>query len=880
MGFTLFSDSGGGDVRQKQEDAVLHRLGCTVCPLNKFPGRMPATGAERPLIYCIGEAPGRTEIEEGEQFIGESGQLLRPLFPRAVRDKIRWNNVVRSHPPKNRTPEHTEIEACRPSVVKDIEQSQPRAIFGFGNVPLNWVSGFSGITMWRGRHMPVYVGNHPCWYFPMFHPAYLLRQRRRGHDVGSEEERMFRFDMERALRLVNTLPLAQPHTNDDALADLELLLETSDSMLARLEVLLAEAAEAPVAGIDYETVGIRPYNSPYKNPKILSAAVSTDRGSFAFPFDHPDVTWSNVNRQHLNELWVKFLRTAKCLKTSHNLSFELEWTGVFFGIDLIRAGQWEDTATQASILDERTGRSKPGCFSLEFLVQQHFGFNLKKLSPLDRADLSREPIEQVLRYNAMDAKYHLMLWERQYEALHSAGLLDAYALALRRVPTVVLSQIKGVPVDQGEVLILKDKYEKRIAAIEKKIEAVPVVSKFKREMGKPFNPASNPDVLRVFDKMLQCKEVWVIDKYTEEKRASVDVNVLKEIAKRHELAQLIIELRQSSKRKATYIDPMLKGSPLIYSDGLLHAKFNTYFAETGRLSCDDPNLQNYPKRDEEAKEVRKPIAANCEFNSTEFKAVQLGLIDPEELRRQKKIIAAFDYGQIEARVIAMFTKDKAFVKSLWENYDVHMEWAERLARAYPARVGGSKNFTDKKVMKTFRTDIKNQWTFPLFFGAQLESAASYLQIPVEKLAPEYKEFWRQFAGVKAWQEEQLAFYQEHGYVECLTGRRRHGPMSTNQIYNSPVQGTAAEIVLDAMSRLSELGKTELQPEINIHDDLTFLRVEEARLDEHIEAVLDVMLDVPFPWINVPITVELSVGYDWMSLEEVGKFSTEDWWKKK
>src|SRR5262249_26087596 len=142
---------------------------------------------------------------------------------------------------------------------------------------------------------------------------------------------------------------------------------------------------------------------------------------------------------------------------------------------------------------------------------------------------------------------------------------------------------------------------------------------------------------------------------------------------------------------------------VIYPDKLVHAQFNTFFAETGRLSCEDPNLQFFPKREEATRELRLPISAppGC-------------------------YVLAIDYGQIEARVIAMFTKDKNFVKSLWERYDVHMEWAERLSRAYPNRVGGSKNFTDKKVMKNFRTDIKNQWTFPLFFGAKLESAAGFL----------------------------------------------------------------------------------------------------------------------------------------------------------
>jgi DNA polymerase I-like protein with 3'-5' exonuclease and polymerase domains len=251
------------------------------------------------------------------------------------------------------------------------------------------------------------------------------------------------------------------------------------------------------------------------------------------------------------------------------------------------------------------------------------------------------------------------------------------------------------------------------------------------------------------------------------------------------------------------------------------------------------------------------------------------------------LIVAFDYGQIEARVIAMFTRDRVFCKALWENYDIHMEWAERLARAYPARIGGKQNLTDKKVMKDFRTDIKNQWTFPLFFGARLESAAEYLKIPEETLRPHYNEFWRTFSGVKGWQERLLESYRKIGYVECLTGRRRRGPLTLNQVINSPVQGSAAEIVLDGMSRLSEAGDSELQPEINIHDDLTYCRVPIKRVDDIAEKVISAMLSPPFDFINVPITVEMSVGQNWMpydaklnpeGLNDVGVFSSDKWFK--
>lgn len=847
---SLLSQQAAVDLRSANNVALLHKLECKACPLNNtVGGKLAPTGTSKPLVYILGEAPGANEVKERAQFVGESGQLLRAKIPRKYRDQLRFNNCARSRPPGNETPDKVILECCRPSVVKDIEQTKPRAILGFGNVPLDWVSGFNGITLWRGRKMPVRIGSHTCWYYPLAHPTFLLRQRR-GEGLPSEEERMFAFDMQRAFAEIESLPEPSVHTAEDVRRGVEIITEFGKEGVRQVEQALKWAAEQPVIGIDYETNGIRPYTA---GSKVLTAAVATGTRAIAFPFAHPEAAWTPSELAEVTSLWQNFLRTAKGIKAVHNLAFELEWTAVKFGSDLVRAGRWEDTATQACIVDERKGERKPGCFSLEFLVQQYFGFNLKKLAGVNRKDLENAPFEAVLQYNAGDAKYHCLLWEKLHQEIKREGLQHAYKLALRSVPTVVLTQVKGLLVNQTEVASLQKKYAEKLVEAEAKIKGLDVVKAFQRKRGQAFKPLSNQDVLYVFKDMLNRSEVLVEDKYTKKQKYSADEKVLEQIE--HPLAAALLDLRHFTKRKSTYVDPLAPGSPILYPDGCLHAQFNTIFAETGRTSCDAPNLQNFPKRDSEAKEVRKQI------------------VPPDGCS-----ILAFDYGQIEARVIAMFTKDKRFCKALWERYDVHLEWAERLARAYPARVGGKKNLTDKKAMKDFRTDVKNQWTFPLFFGARVQSAAGYLKIPEQVVRPLYKEFWEQFSGVKAWQEKQLEFYHEHGYVEGLTGRRRRGPLSLNQVFNSPVQGTAAAIVIDAMSRLSELGDPELQPEINIHDDLTFIRIPKHRVDAVAERVITEMLKVPFPWVNVPITVEGSIGPNWLEMEEFGAFSSDEWFK--
>jgi DNA polymerase-1 len=241
-----------------------------------------------------------------------------------------------------------------------------------------------------------------------------------------------------------------------------------------------------------------------------------------------------------------------------------------------------------------------------------------------------------------------------------------------------------------------------------------------------------------------------------------------------------------------------------------------------------------------------------------------------------RVFLEADFGQIEARVIAMFSRDRVFTKALWERYDVHQEWAERLAHAYPARIGGQKNLKDKETMKRFRTDVKNQFVFPLFFGATLRKASSELSIPMEVVKPIYDDFWKTFEGVKQYQDRMERDYKKKGYVECLTGRRRRAPLSYNQIVNSPVQGTASDIVVDGMNRLSETEEWYLQANLNIHDSLVF-EIDDDKLDDHVEVIVREMLNCRYEWINVPLTVEVSIGYEnWQDMEPVGTFSSDEW----
>ena len=203
----------------------LHAHKCWLCPLRKeWPHlkhfKLNPHGSDTAPIYFLGEAPGAEETEQGIPFVGVAGQTLRFRVPEEYEPDIRWNNVLRCRPPKNRNPDPIEIEACRPYIIEDIEFAKPVAIFGFGNYPLQWMLGQSGITKWRGRKVPVKIGEHACWFFPMFHPSYINRM----EYAAPDEEFVFALDLHRAFEQVYA-GLEEPvvHTKEQAMKDVQIV---------------------------------------------------------------------------------------------------------------------------------------------------------------------------------------------------------------------------------------------------------------------------------------------------------------------------------------------------------------------------------------------------------------------------------------------------------------------------------------------------------------------------------------------------------------------------------------------------------------------------------------------------------------------------------
>lgn len=826
--------------KAQASDELLHKLECRACPLNKVriqSPKMEASGSKQPVVYMLGEAPGKTEDEEGIHFVGNAGEYLRPHVPPRWRSKVRWNNTIRCWPGEgNPDPTKVQLECCRPSIERDIEETKPDAIIGLGNVPLTWSGKPSGTELWRGRRFPIQIGDHICWYYVMWHPSFLLHTKKNNY-FKSDYEVAFSNDMKKAFAEIEAgLPVPVVHDAKFARKDITCVTGRKSKDLDYVLDFLEYAATCDVAGVDYETQNLRPYHS---TSVILTKAVSVANETLAFAYDHPRAGWDDSAKEYLKKAWIRFLKSDS-VKAVHNLSFELEWSIVKYGADLARSVPWQCTQTQAYVLDERVGDSKPGAIALEFIALQYFGINIKKLTQgLNKTNMINEPLESLLPYNGIDAKYHRLCFDQQEQRIIDEDLVNTYLEKMAQIPSVVLTQIKGVPISQTQNKEMSIIYGNKLKQAEEKIQFLSEAKQFHRLTGNKFNPGSPSDVITLLRDILKTREGQPTDKGWSTKE-----EVLSKI--KLSVTDAILEIRGLRKLKGTYIDPFSEGSPDLYAGSILHPHFGTTFTETGRLQSEDPNLQNIPIRTTEGKLIRK------QFQS-------------------KGPTAGFDFGQIDARIIACGSRDKNYCKALWENYDIHMEWARRLAHHHPEWIGGKKNINDEKVMKDFRaTMVKNKFVFALFYGAALKTTAGRFSVDEDTMRPMYEAFKKQFADVITWQEQLVKQFEEFGYVQLLGGQRRRAPLSKGQIVNSGVQNGTNRIVMNGMNRLSAAKNPVLQPNIQIHDDLTYFFNSERELEDNFDTILDTMLDGSvFDWVCVPLAIEVKVGPNWADAKDTG-----------
>jgi DNA polymerase-1 len=479
---------------------------------------------------------------------------------------------------------------------------------------------------------------------------------------------------------------------------------------------------------------------------------------------------------------------------------------------------------------------QPGGHGLDTLAALYFSYTKippkellgtgKKQKTFDQVD-----IELVGQYACENADFTWRMREKLEPDIAELGLgLLYHDLEVPLARVLLDMEQEGIAVDLDHLEKTGQELQTRIEAIEARIY---------ERAGEPFNinsPAQIGEVL--FERLEAHKIAGVRPKRTRTGQWKTDAAILEKLAAHHEVPELILDYRKLSKLKNTYVDSL----PTMVNEntGRIHTSFNQAVAATGRLSSDDPNLQNIPIRTKEGREVRRAFIP----------------------RDKGWVLLSADYSQIELRILAHLSGDPALVKAFNENLDIHARTA--------AIVHG--------IMLDMVTAEMRSQAKVINYGLMYGMGASRLANETGMTPPEAKKFinayFRALPKVKDYLDGSLEAARTERCVRTLFGRIRPLPeidssnamqrvAAENMAVNSPLQGTAADIIKRAMLEVHRrLGEENLQAKmiLQVHDELV-LDVPEAELDQ-VKLLLKECMEGAAE-LNVPLEVDMGHGKNWL-----------------
>lgn len=406
---------------------------------------------------------------------------------------------------------------------------------------------------------------------------------------------------------------------------------------------------------------------------------------------------------------------------------------------------------------------------------------------------------------------------------NAANVFDGIEMPL--VPVLAKMERAGMLVDPDRLHSLSEGLATQIAEVERSI----------RDLAgdETFNIGSPMQLSHVlFDVMgLPTKGL----KKTKRGYYSTNAKVLSDLARDHEIVRLILDWRERSKIKSTYLDTL---GPLRRDDGRVHTTYNQTITATGRLSSSDPNLQNIPTRSELGRTVKTAFSAG-----------------------EGSVFLAVDYSQIELRLLAHLSGDEHLVRAFNEGEDFH---AETAARVFGVPVS--------EVTPDLRSRAKAV-NFGIVYGQQAYGLSQSLHISMAEARDMIDRYYEAYPGVRTFLDNVVARAKQTGYAETMYGRRRHIPelkaknpqlrgFGERTAMNHPMQGTAADIIKIAMARVSRRLEEEgfaAHMILQVHDELDFeCPVNEVeRLTTMVRDVMEHVVD-----LRVPLIAEASTGITW------------------
>ncbi len=583
---------------------------------------------------------------------------------------------------------------------------------------------------------------------------------------------------------------------------------------------LEKLKAADVFAFDTETDSL-----DYMVANLVGLSFATEEGVAAYvPVAHDYLDAP----QQLDRDWVlaqlkPILEDDTQAKVGQNLKYD---ASVLARYDIELKGIKHDTMLASYVYNSVGGKHDMDSLALRFL--QHSCISFEQIAGKGKKQLTFNQIEldQASPYAAEDADVTLRLHNRLMANIEKYELLKAIYEEIE-VPLVpVLSRIErtGVLIDDMKLAAQSQEIAQRLDELEQKAYEI---------AEQEFN-MNSPKQLQalLFEKM----GLPVIKK-TPSGTPSTNEEVLQELALDYPLPKLILEYRGLAKLKSTYTDKLPK--MINPETGRVHTSYHQAVTATGRLSSTDPNLQNIPIRNDEGRRIRQAFIAPHGYK-----------------------IMAVDYSQIELRIMAHLSGDKALLDAFQQGKDIHAATAAEIMGTTIDQVSSEQRRRAKAV------------NFGLIYGMSAFGLAKQLGIPRGEAQDYMNTYFERYPGVMQYMEDTRSAAAEQGYVETIFGRRLHLPeiksrngmrrkAAERAAINAPMQGTAADIIKKAMLLVDEWiqaeGDGRVKLLMQVHDELVF-EVQESALTE-IESKVQQLMESAVA-LDVPLVAEAGHGDNW------------------
>ncbi len=588
-----------------------------------------------------------------------------------------------------------------------------------------------------------------------------------------------------------------------------------------LRALAGRIKEAGMVSIDTETTSQDPMQA-----KLVGVSFSYEEGKAHYlPLAHrypgaPDqLAWEQVSA-----ILKDVLEDERVKKVGQNIKYDAEVLKRH-GIEL--KGIQFDTMVASYVID-------PGLrqHNLDYLAQHHLNHKMISYQEVTKKGkgkahtFSGVDVEEAAAYSCEDADVALRLMrilDKKMRSDKNEKLF--YDLEMKLLPVLMDMEMTGIKIDAPFFRRMSDRFAEQMKEMEGEIFD---------EAGMKFNINSPHQLGHVLFEKLQLP---VQRKTAKTRKYSTDVKVLKKLAVfPHKTPKLVLQYRTLKKLKSTYLDALVK--MVNPTTGRIHTSYNQTVAATGRLSSSNPNLQNIPIRGEEGREIRKGFVAEAGH-----------------------YLVSADYSQVELRILAHYSKDKALVDAFKSGEDIHTRTASEILG-----VGG------RAVTPEMRR-IAKAINFGIIYGMGPHRLGEELGIDLKTAKDYIVSYYKKYQGVSTYREEMIKTAGEKGYVSTLFERRRYLPdvfhsngairsEAERMAVNTPIQGTAADLIKKAMigihQRLNQEGLSSKML-LQVHDELVF-EVPEGELETVVCMIREEMEGV-YP-LKVPLKVDVNIGRNW------------------